>query len=55
MSLGASGSTSTKSKSGLKKNKKNIYLQYVIQFTSMNKKNFSTDSLGGLDYKEIEW
>ena len=52
-----SGSASVNSKSGKssKKKKGNMFLQYVIQFTNCNRKNFSTDSLGGLDYTEIEW
>ena len=38
-----------------KKNKNNIYLQYIVQFSSVNKINFSADSLGGLNYKDEEW
>ena len=52
---GISGTASTKSQNFRKKNKSNIYLQYIIQFVSVNKRNFSADSLGGLNYKEISW
>lgn len=60
-SISASGAaSSTKSKgtastSLKKKNKSNIYLQYIVQFSHINRQNFSVDSLGGLDFKEEEW
>lgn len=58
LSAALTGGASAKSKSSnpmRKKNKSNIYLQYIVQFQNVNKINFSADSLGGLNYLEIEW
>ena len=30
-------------------------MQYIVQFSNMNRTNFSKDSLGGADYSDLEW
>lgn len=58
LSAAVTGGASAKSKASnpmRKKNKSNIYLQYIVQFQNVNKINFSADSLGGLNYLDIDW